>query len=59
MPILKAFNGDQETQDENVFLAWPRRVSIALELVHGFEPVVGAPATAGPHLRIYRLRTPQ
>jgi hypothetical protein len=30
MPILKAFNGDQETQDENVFQAWPRRVPIAL-----------------------------
>jgi uncharacterized membrane protein YoaK (UPF0700 family) len=30
MPILKAFNGDQETEDENIFRAWPRRVSIAL-----------------------------
>jgi uncharacterized membrane protein YoaK (UPF0700 family) len=30
MPILKAFNGDQETEDNNVFRAWPRRVSLAL-----------------------------
>ncbi|HEY3907052.1 MAG TPA: hypothetical protein VGM14_24315, partial [Streptosporangiaceae bacterium] len=30
MPILKAFNGDQETEGENIFQAWPRRVSIAL-----------------------------
>ena len=30
VPILKAFNGDQETEDDQVFQAWPRRVSIAL-----------------------------
>jgi uncharacterized membrane protein YoaK (UPF0700 family) len=30
VPILKAFNGDQETEDDQVFHAWPRRVSIAL-----------------------------
>jgi uncharacterized membrane protein YoaK (UPF0700 family) len=30
MPVLKAFNGDQETEDDKVFQAWPRRVSIAL-----------------------------
>jgi uncharacterized membrane protein YoaK (UPF0700 family) len=30
MPILKAFNGDQETEDNDVFQAWPRRVSLAL-----------------------------
>ena len=29
-PILKAFDGDQETADDKVFQAWPRRVSIAL-----------------------------
>jgi uncharacterized membrane protein YoaK (UPF0700 family) len=28
--ILKAFDGDEEVDDENVFQAWPRRVSIAL-----------------------------
>ncbi len=32
MPILKAFNGDQETEDNHVFQAWPRRVSIALAI---------------------------
>jgi len=30
MPILKAFDGDQETEDKNIFQAWPRRVTIAL-----------------------------
>jgi uncharacterized membrane protein YoaK (UPF0700 family) len=30
LPILKAFNGDQETEDDQVLQAWPRRVSIAL-----------------------------
>jgi len=30
MPVLKAFDGDRETEDNNVFQAWPRRVSIAL-----------------------------
>ena len=30
IPILKAFDGDQETADNNVSQAWPRRVSIAL-----------------------------
>jgi len=29
-PILKAFDGDQETEDNKVFQAWPRRVTIAL-----------------------------
>ncbi len=29
-PILKAFDGDQETPDNKVFHAWPRRVTIAL-----------------------------
>ncbi|HTF53262.1 MAG TPA: YoaK family protein [Pseudonocardia sp.] len=28
--ILKAFNGDDEVDDEDVFQVWPRRVSIAL-----------------------------
>lgn len=32
MPILKAFNGDKETEDKNIFQAWPRRVSIALTI---------------------------
>lgn len=32
MPVLKAFDGDQETEDNNVFQAWPRRVSIALAI---------------------------
>jgi uncharacterized membrane protein YoaK (UPF0700 family) len=32
MPILKAFNGDQETEDNNIFQAWPRPVSIALAI---------------------------
>jgi uncharacterized membrane protein YoaK (UPF0700 family) len=31
-PILKVFNGDKETADQNVFQAWPRRVSIALAI---------------------------
>jgi uncharacterized membrane protein YoaK (UPF0700 family) len=31
-PILKAFNGDKETEDKNIFHAWPRRVSIALAI---------------------------
>lgn len=30
MPILKRFNGDEEVEDDDVFLVWPRRVSIAL-----------------------------
>ena len=30
IPILKAFDGDRETEDNKVFHAWPRRVSIAL-----------------------------
>jgi uncharacterized membrane protein YoaK (UPF0700 family) len=29
-PILKAFDGDKETEDVDVFRAWPRRVSVAL-----------------------------
>jgi uncharacterized membrane protein YoaK (UPF0700 family) len=32
MPILKAFDGDQGTEDNHVFHAWPRRVSIALAI---------------------------
>jgi uncharacterized membrane protein YoaK (UPF0700 family) len=32
MPILKAFDGDQGTEDNKVFHAWPRRVSIALAI---------------------------
>ena len=32
MPILKAFDGDQGTEDNLVFHAWPRRVSIALTI---------------------------
>jgi hypothetical protein len=32
MPILKAFDGDQETEDRNIFQAWPRPVSIALAI---------------------------
>jgi uncharacterized membrane protein YoaK (UPF0700 family) len=30
MPILKAFDGDKEIQDSDVFHVWPRRVSIVL-----------------------------
>src|ERR1700744_5173702 len=32
MPVLKAFNGDKEIKDKDVFHAWPRRVSIALAI---------------------------
>jgi uncharacterized membrane protein YoaK (UPF0700 family) len=32
VPILKAFDGDQETEDNRVFHAWPRRMSIALAI---------------------------
>jgi len=32
VPILKAFTGDKETEDNHVFQAWPRRVSIALAI---------------------------
>jgi uncharacterized membrane protein YoaK (UPF0700 family) len=32
MPVLKAFNGDQEIEDDNVIQAWPRRVSVALAI---------------------------
>ena len=34
MPILKAFDGDKETDDKNIniFQAWPRRVEIALAI---------------------------
>ena len=32
MPILKAFDGDQGTEDNHIFHAWPRRVSIALAI---------------------------
>jgi uncharacterized membrane protein YoaK (UPF0700 family) len=32
IPILKAFDGDRETEDNKVFDAWPRRVSIALAI---------------------------
>ena len=31
--ILKAFDGDEEVEDDNVFLVWPRRVSVALGVV--------------------------
>jgi uncharacterized membrane protein YoaK (UPF0700 family) len=31
--ILKAFDGDEEVEDGNVFLVWPRRVSVALGVV--------------------------
>jgi uncharacterized membrane protein YoaK (UPF0700 family) len=30
--IVKAFNGDDEVEDDDVFEAWPRRVSIALSV---------------------------
>jgi uncharacterized membrane protein YoaK (UPF0700 family) len=30
MPILKRFDGDEEVEDEDVFLVWPRRVSAVL-----------------------------
>jgi uncharacterized membrane protein YoaK (UPF0700 family) len=30
IPILRAFDGDREIEDNKVFQAWPRRVSIAL-----------------------------
>jgi uncharacterized membrane protein YoaK (UPF0700 family) len=32
IPILKAFGGDRETADHQVFHAWPRRVTIALAI---------------------------
>jgi uncharacterized membrane protein YoaK (UPF0700 family) len=32
VPIVKTFGGGQETGDNNVFHAWPRRVSIALAI---------------------------
>lgn len=32
VPILKAFSGDQETENNHVFPTWPRRVSIALAI---------------------------
>jgi uncharacterized membrane protein YoaK (UPF0700 family) len=32
IPILKAFGGRQETADNKVFQAWPRRVTIALAI---------------------------
>jgi uncharacterized membrane protein YoaK (UPF0700 family) len=32
VPILKAFDGDKETEDDNVFQAWPRRVTVALAI---------------------------
>jgi uncharacterized membrane protein YoaK (UPF0700 family) len=32
VPILKAFDGDQGIEDDRVFHAWPRRVSIALAI---------------------------
>ncbi len=32
MPILKAFDGDKEIDDNDVFQLWPRRVSIALAI---------------------------
>jgi uncharacterized membrane protein YoaK (UPF0700 family) len=31
-PVLKTFDGDKETEDNKVFHAWPRRVSIALAI---------------------------
>ncbi len=39
IPILRAFDGDQETADNNVLQAWPRRVSLALVLQAGFLAV--------------------
>jgi uncharacterized membrane protein YoaK (UPF0700 family) len=30
MPILKRFDGDEEVEDDNVFLVWPARVSAVL-----------------------------
>jgi uncharacterized membrane protein YoaK (UPF0700 family) len=32
MPILRAFDGDREIEDNNVFQVWPRRVSIVLAI---------------------------
>jgi uncharacterized membrane protein YoaK (UPF0700 family) len=32
IPILRAFGGDQETEDNKVFHVWPRRVTIALAI---------------------------
>jgi uncharacterized membrane protein YoaK (UPF0700 family) len=32
MPVLKAFDGDRETEDSDVIQVWPRRVSIALAI---------------------------
>src|SRR5580692_6049306 len=32
MPVLKAFDGDRETEDSDVLQVWPRRVLIALAI---------------------------
>ena len=53
MPILRAFNGDQEIEDENVFHVWPRRVSIVLAIVLVLQAaflVVWATASSPAHL---------
>jgi uncharacterized membrane protein YoaK (UPF0700 family) len=50
--ILKAFNGDEEVEDKDVFEVWPRRVSItlgvALVVQVGFLAVwIAAPPSSG------------
>jgi len=57
MPILKAFNGDKEIEDKDVFQVWPRRVSIVLAislLLQGGFLAVWVTA-ASPAARAYPL----
>jgi uncharacterized membrane protein YoaK (UPF0700 family) len=57
MPVLKAFDGDQEIADNDVFQVWPRRVSItlgiALVLQIGF--LAGWMTTSSPAHLAYLL----
>jgi uncharacterized membrane protein YoaK (UPF0700 family) len=60
MPILKAFAGNQEVKNNDVFQVWPRRVSItlgvALVLQLGF--LAGWLATSSPAHLAYALVAP-
>ena len=55
VPILKAFSGDQETENNHVFPTWPRRVSIALAIAFvlqlAFVAVSAACRRADPQRR--------
>jgi hypothetical protein len=47
--ILKASDGDQETADDKIFQAWPRRVTVALAVVVTITWVALRPrAPSGP-----------